>query len=175
MAVFRYKGKTPSVAEGVYIADSAEVIGDVKIGRGCYIGPGAKIRGDYGRIVIGDEVAVEENCVIHARPGEVATIGDYVTLGHSCVIHTPKQIGNYSVIGMGAVVSDFTTLGEWAVVGEGAVVRNGQEIPAGRIAVGVPAKIIGDVSDEYKAQWTEYKRIYVELARTYRESLERID
>jgi carbonic anhydrase/acetyltransferase-like protein (isoleucine patch superfamily) len=174
MAIYEYKGKRPKTGNDCYIAESAEVIGDVTIGDGCYIGPGAKIRGDYGKIVIGDRTAVEENCVIHARPGEVCTIGNMVTVGHASVIHNAKLIDDFAVIGMAAVVSDYTNVGEWAVVGEGAVVKNGQEIPSGKIAVGIPAKVIADVTEEYKSQWTIFKKMYVELAETYEKNLKKI-
>ncbi len=174
MAIYQYKDFRPEIGEGCYIADSAEVIGNVVLGASCYVGPGAIIRGDYGRIVIGEGVSVEENCVIHARPGETATIGNRVTIGHGAIIHTPKLIHDFCVIGMQSVVSDFTILGEWTAVGEGAVVRNNQEIPAGSIAVGVPAKVIGQVSEEYKLQWTGYKQKYVDLANTYRDDLKKI-
>ena len=75
MALFEYKGARPTIGPDTYIADSAEIIGNVIIGTGVYVGPGAKIRGDYGAIHIGDGTAVEENCVLHARPDDVCTIG----------------------------------------------------------------------------------------------------
>lgn len=174
MAIFEYKNKKPLIGDNCYIANSAEVIGDVKIGSGCYIGPGAILRGDYGKIIIGSETAIEENCVLHARPGEACTLGNHVTIGHAAIVHTAKMINDYSVVGMGAIVSDYAVLGEWAVVGEGAVVKNGQEIPAGKIAVGIPAKIIADVTNEYKTQWTHFKKVYVELAVSYNKDIIRL-
>lgn len=168
MTIASFEGKVPRIGEGTYVHPSADVYGDVTIGKGCWIGSGARIRGDYGTIVIGDYTSVEDNCVIHARPGEQTTIGNWVTIGHGAVIHNPTMIHDYAVIGMGAVVSDWTVLGEWAVVGEGAVVRQGQAIPAAHIAVGVPARVLEQtVSEEYKAQWTHFKETYVDLARRY--------
>ncbi|MCK4343226.1 MAG: gamma carbonic anhydrase family protein [Phycisphaerae bacterium] len=162
-----FEGKTPEIGENSYIHHSADVFGDIKIGSGCWIGPGARIRGDYGRIVIGDNTAVEENVVIHARPDEQTTIGDWVTLGHGCIVHN-ATIHDWAVIGMGAIVSDWSDVGEWAVIGEGTVVRQRQEIPSGRIAVGVPAKVLEKtVSDDYKAEWQQWKAVYVDLARRY--------
>lgn len=170
MTIGSFEGKTPKIGSGTYVHPSADVLGHVSIGEDCWIGPGARIRGDYGTIVIGDFCSVEDNCVIHVRPGEVATVGDWVTIGHSAVIHNAKTVHDYAVIGMGAVVSDWTVIGEWAVVGEGAVVRQGQEIPPEHIAVGVPARILDKtVSEEYRAQWTRFKQTYVELAHRYRE------
>ena len=161
--IYSFEGKEPSIGKGSYVAESAVVIGDVVIGERCFIAPGAVIRGDYGSIRIGDGTAVEDNAVIHARPGEVTTIGKRVTIGHGAIIHTPV-IEDSAVIGMGAIVSDFAHVGEWAAIGEGAVVRNRQEIPSESIAVGVPAKIIGKVDAEYREQWERFKSIYEELA-----------
>jgi len=175
MALFEYKGSRPIIGADSYIADSAEIIGNVVIGKGVYVGPGAKIRGDYGAIHIGDGTAVEENCVLHARPDEVCTIGSRVTLGHMCIIHNARFIDDYVVIGMGSIVSDWATVGRWAVVAEGALIKNRQDIPAGKIAAGIPAKIIGDVSEQYREDWTCFKQVYVDLASTYRNDLKRID
>ncbi len=170
MTVASFEGKTPRIGAGTWVHPSADVFGDVVLGEGCWIGPGARIRGDYGRIVIGDCTAVEDNVVVHARPGEETRIGNWVTLGHGCVIHNVKMLGDYAVVGMKAVVSDWTVLGEWAVVAEGAVVPQKREIPPGRIAVGVPAKLLDKPVDEaYKAEWTKFKAIYVDLARRYPE------
>lgn len=163
MTVYEFEGKLPKIGSGTYVSESAEVIGEVKIGKRCFIAPGAKIKGDYGKIRIGDETSVQENCIIHARPNEACTIGDRVTVGHGAILHNCR-IGNSAVIGMGAIVSDWAELGEWSVVGEGAVVKQSQKIPANHIAVGVPAKLIGEVTEEFKAQWNKFKDIYAELA-----------
>ncbi len=162
-----YEGKTPVIGPGAYVHPSADVFGDVRIGDGCWIGPGARIRGDYGRIVIGRCTSIEDNCVIHARPGEQTTIGDWVTVGHAAVVHN-ATIQDWAILGMGCIVSDWADVGRWAVVGEGAVVRQNQKIPAERIAVGVPAQVIEKrVGDEYQAQWRHFKETYVDLARRY--------
>ena len=175
MSLYEYKRKRPKAGSNCYIADSAEVIGDVTLGDGCYVGPGAIVRGDYGRIIIGNFTSVEENVTIHARPGETATIGSHVTLGHGAIIHNVTLIDDFAVIGMGAVVSDYAKVGVWAAIGEGAVVRNKQEIPAESISVGVPAKVIGTINENYKAQWTKFKNIYIEIAKTYRNDLKKLE
>ncbi len=175
MSIAAYEGKTPQIGSGTYIHPSADVFGDVVIGRGCWIGPGARLRGDYGSIRVGDCTSIEDNCVVHARPGEVCTIGSWVTIGHGAVIHNPLLIQDWAVIGMGSIVSDWARIGVWAVVGEGSVVKQRQEIPAERIAVGVPARILEKaVDDAYKAEWSRFKQTYVELARRYPSALEPI-
>jgi len=173
--IYEFEGKTPEIGEGTFIFENATVIGDVTLGRECYIGPGAVLRGDYGTIVIGDYSAVEDLCMIHARPGEKTSIGSRVTIGHSAVIHN-ATIRDWAVIGMRAVVSDYADVGEWAVVAEGAVVKNKAVLEPESINVGIPTRPIGRVNEAYKNQWTGFKEIYRQLAAArYPASLKRID
>lgn len=174
MPIYQFEGRIPHIGEGTYVHPSAEVIGAVKIGARCWIGPGARLRGDYGEIIVGDETAVEDNCVLHARPGDACRIGSQVTIGHGAIIHT-ATVEDFAIIGMGAVVSDWARVGEWAVVGEGAVVKNSQAVPAEHIAVGVPAQVLGrNITPEYKEQWAHFKATYVELARRYGQGLQQL-
>ncbi len=174
MPLFSFEGRKPSIDESAYVFPNATIIGDVRIGKEVWIGPGAVLRGDYGTIVVGDYSAIEDNVVVHARPGETTKIGNHVTVGHLSVIHTPA-IADWVVIGMGAVISDFAKVGEWSAIGEGAVVKNNSEIPAESIAVGVPAHVVGKVSQEYKNLWTGYKANYNSFTRRYRNNLLRLD
>jgi carbonic anhydrase/acetyltransferase-like protein (isoleucine patch superfamily) len=168
MTVRTFEGKVPRIGRGTYIHPSADVFGDVSIGEGCWIGPGARLRGDYGTIIVGHCTSIEDNCVIHARPGEACTIGNWVTVGHGAIIHNARVIHDYAVIGMGAVISDWAVVGEWAVIWEGVVVKQRQEIPAEHIAVGVPAQLLTKkVDDAYKEEWLRFKETYVDLARRY--------
>ena len=171
MTVRSFEGKNPIIGAGTYVHPSADVFGDVTIGEECWIGPGARIRGDYGAISIGSRTSVEDNCVIHARPDEATRIGEWVTLGHGSIVHN-ATIRDWAIVGMGSIVSDWAVIGEWAVVAEGAVVRQHAEIPDRGIAVGVPARVTGKrVSDGYVQEWTRWKRVYVDLARRYPEGL----
>ena len=174
MSLYEFNSIRPSIDKKSYICASADIIGNVTIGEGCFIGPGARIRGDYGKIIIGKKTSIEDNCVIHARPNEECVIGCNVTVGHGSVIHNAK-INDWAIIGMNAVVSDYAKIGEWAVVAEGCVVKNNQEIPPGKIAVGIPAKILADVTEDYKKKWTLFKGKYVAFAeKIYREQLKKI-
>ena len=132
MTVYRFEGREPILGAGSYVHPSADVIGDVTIGAGCWIGPGARLRGDYGTIILGDGTSIEDNCVVHARPGGRTQIGNHVTVGHGCVIHN-ATIHDSAVIGMGSVVSDWAIVGEWAVVAEGAVALLARFAPMRRI------------------------------------------
>lgn len=164
MTIYEFENKKPRIGKGTFVYPSADIIGDVTIGENCYVGPGARIRADYGSIQIGNQTAVEENVVIHARPAEKTIIGDSVTIGHGAIIHN-AILHDWAVIGMGAIVSDYADIGEWAVIAEGAVVKNNTTIPEKAIAVGVPAKIVAEITVDYKKQWTEYKKIYADLAK----------
>jgi carbonic anhydrase/acetyltransferase-like protein (isoleucine patch superfamily) len=96
-----------------------------------------------------------------------------VTVGHGSILHN-CTVNDYAVIGMGAIVSDYAVVGVWSVVGEGCVVKNNQVIEDQKIVVGVPAKVVGEVSNEYKKLWTNYKNIYVKLAKKYPKKLETV-
>jgi carbonic anhydrase/acetyltransferase-like protein (isoleucine patch superfamily) len=173
LGVFEFEGRRPSIASTAYVDDDAKVVGDVTIGEQCYIGPGARIRGDYGTVLIGDKTSVQENCVLHARISEKCEVGNHVQVGHGALLHN-CTIKDYAVIGVGAVVSDYATVGVWSIVGEGAVVTSGQSIPDGKVAVGIPAKVIRDVSDSDKELWSKYKDAYADLALRYPKGLKRI-
>lgn len=153
--------------------EDAKIVGDVRIGAQCYIGSGARIRGDYGTIVIGERTSVQENCVLHARINEKCEVGSHVQVGHGALLHN-CMIKDYAVIGVGAVVSDYATVGIWSIIGEGAVVTSGQSIPDGKVAVGVPAKVIRDVSENDKKVWSVYKDAYADLALRYPKGLRKI-
>jgi len=171
MVLYRFERKEPKIGEGTYVSNSAEVIGDVSIGKQCYVGPGAKIRGDYGSILIGDKTSIEENCVLHARPNEKCKVGNMVTVGHGAILHN-CTVKDYAIIGMGAIVSDYAVVGVWSVVAEGCVVKNKQVIEGRKIVAGIPAENVGEVSKNYQRLWTSYKNMYAELALKYPKTLE---
>ena len=173
MGVYEFEERIPVIGKNTYISHTASVIGKVIIGEECYVAPGAVVKGDYGEIEIGDGVSVQDNVIIHARPGENTMIGHNVTLGHGCIVHN-ATIRDDAVIGMGAIVSDYAIVGNWAIVGEGAVVRARFEIPDEKIAVGIPAKIISDVKDHHKEELVKFKQVYRDLAKRYPKGLKKI-
>ncbi len=164
--LYRFDGKQPTVGRETYVSDIARVIGDVVIGSNCYIGHGAILRGDYGRIEIGDGTAVEEGVVVHAPPGETNRIGRSVTIGHGAVVHG-RFIGDRAVIGMGAILSIWSEIGEGAIVAEGGVVKLKQVIPPKVVAAGNPAQIVREVSAKDAEFWSWGKQLYVDLAKKY--------
>ncbi len=164
--LLRFDGKEPRVGTGSYVSESARVIGDVMIGDHCYIGHGAILRGDYGRIEIGDGTAVEEGVIVHAPPEGLNKIGNHVTIGHGAVVHG-NCIGDFSVIGMGSVTSIWSEIGQWTIVAEGAIVKLRQVIPDRVVVAGNPAAFVRDISPKDQEFWSWGKKIYVDLAAKY--------
>ncbi len=167
--LYRFDGKQPAVQSSAYVSELAHVMGDVVIGENCYIGHGAIIRGDYGRIEIGSGTAIEEGVIIHAPPGDVQTIGEKVTVGHGAILHG-RNIDNLAVIGMGSVLSIFSQVGENSIIAEGSIVKLNQVIPPGVVAAGNPAKVVRDVTDGDMEVWRFGKKLYIELAAQYIET-----
>ncbi len=170
MGIYAFEGRRPRIDDTAYVSPAALIIGDVVVGKECFIGHNVCIKGDYGSVVIGDYTNVQENCVIHARPGEKAVIGDWVTIGHGAVIHG-AEIRDWAIIGMSSVVSDHSVVGPWAVIAEGAVVVNGTNIPGETISVGIPAKPKGTIDEEFKSKWIPVKEEYRSLSKRYKENL----
>lgn len=164
--LFRFDGKEPVAGSGTYISESARVIGNVVIGSNCYVGHGGILRGDYGRIEIGDETAVEEGVIIHAPPADRCLIGSQVTLGHGATVHA-KRIGHSVTIGMGAILSIRSEVGDEVIVAEGAVVKQGQTIPGSIVAGGNPAKKLREITEEDREYGRWVTRVYVNLAHKY--------
>ena len=164
--LYKFDGNQPTVGKDTYVSDSAKVIGNVLIGDNCYIGHGSILRGDYGRIEIGDGTAVEEGVIVHAPPGGTNQIGEKVTIGHGAVVHG-KHIGDGAVIGMGAVISIWSEIGEQTIVAEGCIVKLKQAIPPKVVVAGNPAKIVRGITEKDKEFWNWGKQVYIDLAKKY--------
>ncbi|HLG42536.1 MAG TPA: gamma carbonic anhydrase family protein [Planctomycetota bacterium] len=151
---------------GAFIADSAQVMGDVRLGSGCSVWYGAVLRGDLASITIGESTNVQDLCVLHCDPGLDLVIGKNVTIGHHAMIHC-REIGNTSLIGIGAILLAGAKIGEGCIVAAGAVVRERQEIPPRSIVVGVPGKVIGKVDEASIREGLDRAARYLELARRH--------
>lgn len=170
--IYSYKGYKPVIHESAYIHPLAAVTGNVIIGKDVYIGPGAAIRGDWGKIVIEDGCNVQENCTIHMFPGTTVVLEEGAHVGHGAIIHG-AHLGKNCLIGMNAVVMDNVKIGAGSVVGALAFIKEGMEIPERKVVVGNPSKIVKDVSDEMLKWKTEgtgwYQRLPKELHETLKE------
>jgi phenylacetic acid degradation protein len=165
--------RKPKIDSTAWIFPSADVIGKVIIGANVYIGAGAVIRGDYGKIIIKDGSAIEENVTIHASPGLTTIIEENVTVGHAAMLHNCTLRKN-CVIGMNSTVTDYSEVGEGAIVAENALVKRKTKISPYKIAAGVPATEIGDVKPQQTEIWKAAKELYQDLAKKYPEKLEKI-
>ncbi len=167
--IYSYKGYKPVIHESAYIHPLAAVTGNVIIGKDVYIGPGAAIRGDWGKIIIGDGCNVQENCTIHMFPDTTVLLEKGAHVGHGAIIHG-SHLGVNCLIGMNAVVMDNVKIGAGCIVGALTFVKEGMQIPDRKVIVGNPAKIIKDVSDEMLKWKTEgtgwYQRLPKELHET---------
>jgi len=167
--VYRFNGYTPVVHPSSFIHPQAAVTGNVIIGKNVYIGPGAAIRGDWGEIIIEDGCNVQENCTIHMFPGTSVILKEGTHVGHGAIIHG-AILGKNCLIGMNAVIMDDVVIGNESIVGALCFVPAKMEIPDRKIAVGNPAKIVKDVSDEmihWKTKGTElYQQLPNELYAT---------
>ena len=161
--IYQYKKFIPVIHESAFIHPQSAVTGNVVIGKNVYIGPGAAIRGDFGKIIIEDGCNVQENCTIHMFPGVTVLLKENAHIGHGAVIHG-ATIGRNCLIGMNAVVMDNVILGDECIVGALSFIKADQQIPARSLLVGNPAKIIKPVSDEMIKWKTEGTKIYRQLA-----------
>ncbi len=160
---YEYKGIKPVVHESAYVHPQATVTGQVIIGKHVYVGPGAAIRGDFGKIIIEDGCNVQENCTIHMFPGVTVTLKENAHIGHGAIIHG-ATIGRNCLVGMNAVIMDDVMLGDECIVGALSFVKAKEVIPARSLVVGNPAKIIKQVSDEMIGWKTEGTKVYQQLA-----------
>ncbi len=156
------------IDETAFVAPTATVLGHVSIGARSSIWYGAVLRGDIDTITIGEETSIQDNAVVHVDAGVPARIGNRVTVGHGAIIHG-AIVEDDALIGIGAIVLNGARIGEGAVVGAGALVPEGMEIPPHTLALGVPAKVVKEVSPELAARTRENAEHYVLYGRLYRE------
>lgn len=152
----------------VYLADTARVVGDVRLGAGVNVWYGAVIRGDVAPITIGERTNVQDNAVIHCDHLYANAIGSDVIIGHGAIVHG-EHIGDNTLIGMGAKVLGRTHIGSGCVIGAGAVVPPGMRVPDGSVVVGVPGKVVRGVNDADRALLSKLPTHYIALAARHAE------
>lgn len=163
-----FGGKVPQVGDGVFIADTAAVIGDVIIGPRSSVWYSAVVRADVEKIRIGSETSIQDNTVMHVDSSGFSTIvGDRVTVGHSVVLHGCR-IGNGALIGIGSIVLNGAEIGEGAMIAAGSLVTPGTKIPPGVLALGSPARVKRPLTEEEKRHVQEGVENYIRLARDHR-------
>ncbi|MTD56052.1 gamma carbonic anhydrase family protein [Amycolatopsis pithecellobii] len=167
---FTLDGATPELAGDVFVAPTAALIGAVRIGPGASIWFGAVLRADQNRIEIGAGTNIQDNAVLHADPadypGYPVLLGEDVTVGHGAVLHG-CSVGSGALIGSGAIVLDGASIGAGALVAAGALVPAGREIEPGVLAVGSPAKVVRELTEQERAGLVRPPQLYRALAERY--------
>ncbi|MGL5756169.1 MAG: gamma carbonic anhydrase family protein [Paraclostridium sp.] len=162
-----YKGKEPQIDSSVFIAETACIIGDVKIGKNANIWYNAVIRGDENSISIGENTNIQDGTVIHIEYNCETLIGKNVTVGHKALIHGCK-IGDNTLIGMGSIVLGGAEIGECTLIGAGSLIPPNKKIPSGVLAMGSPAQVIRELTQEEKQNLINSALKYVETANNYK-------
>lgn len=163
-----YRGVLPRIDASCFVAPTASVIGDVEVGPESSLWFGAVLRGDVMPIRIGARTSIQDNCVVHATGGWCETrVGDECTIGHSAILHG-CTIGDRVLVGMGSIVLDEASIGSDVILGAGSLVTARTPIPPGVLALGRPAKVVRELTDEERARIADAARVYVELVRDYR-------
>jgi carbonic anhydrase/acetyltransferase-like protein (isoleucine patch superfamily) len=164
--LFAFEGQEPQVSTEAWIAPTATLVGDVRVEAGASIWYGTIVRADFGPIIVRRGANIQDGSVLHGGDDPVTEIGEGATVGHLCVVHG-AVIGAEALIGNGATVLDGVIVGRRSLVAGGATVPPGMVIPDGMLAVGVPAKVVGEVTGQAK-QWVDTNpAVYRDLARRH--------
>jgi carbonic anhydrase/acetyltransferase-like protein (isoleucine patch superfamily) len=166
MSIYPYKGIYPTIGRGCYIAPTAALIGDVTIEDGASVWFGCVLRGDVSPIVVGARSNIQDNTVIHGQHGCPTIIGEDVTVGHSAVLHA-ANIGDRVLVGMGAVLLSRCRIGSDTIIGARALVTEDVEIPTGSLAVGMPARVRRQLTEQEHEHIMVSARHYIEYAAQY--------
>jgi len=172
--IYSFKGHIPVIHESSFVHPLAAVTGNVIIGKNCYIGPGASIRGDWGEIILEDGVNVQENCTVHMFPGKSIVLKEGAHVGHGAVIHG-ANLGRNCLIGMNSVIMDDAEIGDECIVGAMAFVKAESIFSKRKLIIGNPANAIKDVSDEMIAWKTAGTKLYQQLPKDCHESLREVE
>lgn len=166
MPAYEFEGVRPVVDPSAYVHPTAVLIGDVIIGPGCLVGPGASLRGDIGRLIMRAGSNVQDGCIVHCFPGKDVVIEEDGHIGHGAVLHG-CTIRRNGMVGMNAVVMDDAEIGESAFVAAMAFVKAGTKVPPRTLVAGIPAKPLRELSDDEIAWKSEGTGHYQHLARRY--------
>jgi carbonic anhydrase/acetyltransferase-like protein (isoleucine patch superfamily) len=173
MAIYELEGVSPRIADSAWVADSAEVMGDVVLGEEVSLWFGVVARGDTAAIRIGAQTNVQDLSVLHADVGMPLTIGSGVTVGHKAMLHG-CAVGDDSLIGIGAVVLNGAKIGKGCLVGAGSLVTEGKEFPDGSMIMGTPAKVVRQLTPEQLQGLRDSARHYVANAQRFKASLHKV-
>ncbi len=173
MAIYKYADQQPSIDTGVYVAETADVIGQVTLRRNVSIWYQAVLRGDTEHLEVGEDSNIQDGAVLHADPGFPLIVGKGVTVGHQAMLHGCR-IGDGSLVGIQAVILNGAEIGKNCLVAAGAVIKEGASFPDNSLIVGAPARVVRELSAEVVENLRKNAENYVERGRLHAEQLERI-
>lgn len=173
MAVYALDGVEPKIAESAWVADSAQVMGEVHMGADASVWFGTVVRGDTSSITIGEGTNVQDASVLHADLGMPLVIGRHVTVGHQVMLHG-CTIGDESLIGIGAIVLNGAKIGKNCLVGAGALVTEGKEFPDGSMIIGSPARVVKQLTAEQMQGLRQSAQHYIDNAHRFRVGLRKL-
>ena len=165
--IITLKGKKPKIGKNVYIAESAQVIGEVSIGNYSSIWPNAVLRADIEPIRVGKCSSIQDGVLIHVNWDLPVIVGDYVTVGHGAIIHGCK-IANNCLIGMGAIILDGAKIEKNCLIGAGSLVPEGRKIPEGSLVLGVPGRVIRKLNQKEIKKLKDAALEYLGFAKRFR-------
>ncbi len=173
MSTYQLEGNAPHIADSAWVADSAQVIGNVELADDSSVWFGAILRGDTEPLRIGRGSNVQDGTIIHADAGFPVTVGEGVTIGHQVMLHG-CSIGDGSLIGIQAVILNGARIGKHCLVGAGALVTEGKEFPDGSMIIGAPAKVVRQLTPEQIERLKGSAAHYVENARRFKTGLKKL-
>ena len=173
MAIYELNGVAPRVAASAWVADTAQVIGNVVLGENASVWFGTVVRGDTEAITNGAGTNIQDASVLHADFGQPLVIGERVTVGHQVMLHG-CTIGDETLIGIGAIVLNGARIGKNCLVGAGALVTEGKEFPDGSMIIGSPAKAVRELSPEQIEGLRQSARHYMDNARRFQSGLRKL-
>ena len=174
MAVYQLDQHRPRIAETAWVADSAQVIGNVELAEGASVWFGVIVRGDNETVRIGRNCNVQDATVMHSDPGAPLTLGDHVSIGHQVMLHG-CTVGEGSLIGIQSVVLNHAVIGRHCLVGAGSLVTEGKSFPDGSMILGRPARVVRPLTPQEIEGLARTATHYVDNARRFRAGLTRID
>ncbi len=173
MAIYQLDDLSPTIHPSAWVAENAQVVGNVSLGEDCSVWFGVVMRGDTERLTIGRGTNIQDSSVLHADPGMPLIIGENVSVGHQVMLHG-CTVGDGSLIGIGAIVLNGARIGKNCLVGAGALVTEGKEFPDGSMILGSPAKAVRQLSPEQIAGLRKAAAHYMANARRYRSGLKKL-
>jgi len=161
-----FKGKSPRIAASAFVSEAAYVVGDVEIGENSSVWPGAVIRSDFGKTIIGHNTSIEDNSVIHGATD--VTIGNNNVIGHGAVVHC-RRVGNNVLIGNNATILDGAEIGDYCIIGAGCLIPPNTKIPERSVVIGVPGHVKSQLTEEQQNELKLGAATYTDLSQSYKQ------